>query len=481
MNKPQLRLELDSPVSPDRLWTELLHLAEERLGTNVVQSWLRPARALEFQDGVLTIGTPSASARDWIEKKYAQTLTGMLADLGSTATGVHLVVAPAARYEPRVTIQDTLAADRREPRARSHPQPPAKTSPARPGGFFAPTPLNDRYDFDHFVVGPSNRFAQAAAQAVVSRPGQAYNPLFIYGATGLGKTHLLQAIGHRMRQGKGAGGGPARVAYVSGETFTSHFVASLRESREDEFKRAYRTVDVWLVDDIQFVADKTSTREEFFHTFNELYLTNRQIVLASDRPPDDLRLMEDRLRSRLASGLMAEIGAPELETRMAIVEQRAQSENAELPAEVVLTIAQLVESNIRALEAALIRVLALASLNRSALTAEMASEALVSFIRGGRLARVTVQSVEKAVCQEFGIAEMSLSMARDQQTTRARRVAMYLMRELTRHSLSEIGDLFGGKTHSTVVYACQKLEREMKADRDLSSAVKTLCARLKTG
>src|SRR5207248_4100599 len=353
-------------------------------------------------------------------------------------------------------------------------QPPGR-SPSSPPPGFEPLPLNEKYTFGSFVVGGANRFAHAAASAVAANPGRTYNPLFLYGDTGLGKTHLLQAIGHQLHEQNPA----ARVAYLSGETFTSQFVASLRESRTDEFKLAYRGVDVWLVDDIQFIADKNSSREEFFHTFNDLYLTNRQIVLAADRPPQELRLMEERLRSRLGSGLMAEIAPPELETRMAILERRAEAEGASVPADVVLTIAGMVESNIRALEAALIRVLALASLNRCPLTAEMAARALEAVLRDGRLSGVSLQAIQRAVCQQFGIQEEALAAGRDQRTARARRVAMYLLRDLGRHSLAQIGDLFGGKTHSTVVYACQKLEHEMKQDAELSLAVKQLAARLK--
>jgi chromosomal replication initiator protein len=347
----------------------------------------------------------------------------------------------------------------------------------RPGpGIFAPLPLNERYAFDRYIVGPSNRFAEAAARSVAREPGKAYNPLFVYGGVGLGKTHLLQAIGHEILRERPR----ARIAYISGETFTTHFVQSLRQNREEEFKRWYRSVDIWLVDDIQFIADKTSTKEEFFHTFNELYLTNRQIVLASDRPPSELRLMEDRLRSRLESGLMAEVGLPELETRMAILEQRAAQEGVALPADVTLYIAGLIQSNIRVLEAALIRLLALASLNQSQVTVELARSALEAYVREGRASPISVQTIQKAVSERFGVPEETLlSPRRDRKTSLARQVAMYLMRELTRSSLVEVGELFGGKTHSTVVYACQKLELEMKTDLELAAAVQQLCARLK--
>jgi chromosomal replication initiator protein len=252
-------------------------------------------------------------------------------------------------------------------------------------------------------------------------------------------------------------------------------VTSLRERREEDFRRTYRGVDIWLVDDIQFIADKTSTKEEFFHTFNELYLTNRQIVLASDRPPRELRLMEDRLRTRLESGLMVEIAAPELETRVAILEKRAAMEGAEIPPEVLYQIARAVSTNIRVLEAALIRMLALASLYRSSITQELATRALAAFVQEGRMATINWIAVRQAVCDQFKVSEDDLiSPRRDRQTCLARQVAMYLMRELSRKSLAEIGELFGGKAHSTVLYACGKLEKEMKQDASLEAAIRGL-------
>jgi chromosomal replication initiator protein len=459
----QLQLEIDRPASGESVWNRVLRLLEGRLGREAVRTWLRPARPVTWEAGRLVLAASTRTARDWIERKYGEAIRAALEEIAGGPGRLEVVV-QAGEEKPSSAPRPTALLEQRPPGGT-----PAGSSP------FAPAPLNEKYTFENFVVGPSNRFAHAAATAVAARPGRAYNPLFLYGETGLGKTHLLQAVGHQLRKQNPT----ARVAYVSGETFTSQFVSSLREGRVDDFKLAYRSADVWLVDDIQFVADKNSSREEFFHTFNDLYLTNRQIVLAADRRPEELRLMEERLRSRLASGLMAEVVAPELETRMAILERRAAWENADLPPEVVLAIAGMIESNVRALEAALIRVLALASLNRSPLTAELAGQALASVVREGRLSGVSLQSVQRAVCERFGIADAALPSARDQQTARARRVAMYLLRELGRHSLTQIGDLFGGKTHSTVVYACQKLEQEMKQDRDLAAAVRELSAKLK--
>jgi chromosomal replication initiator protein len=459
----QLHIEEGDEVRP--LWEGAMTLAGHSLGREVVESWLREAEPLSLRDGVLTLGTSNGTARDWIDKKYGAAIAEAFREAHGHSVRVQVVVRPVGTESgPPVETRRVVSAA-----AARAPKPPPEA--------FAPIPLNGRYTFERFIVGGSNRFAEAAARAVAQNPGKAYNPLFIYGGVGLGKTHLLQAIGHEILRERPR----ASVAYISGETFTTHFVQSLRQSREEEFKRWYRGVDIWLVDDIQFIADKSSTKTEFFHTFNELYLTNRQIVLASDRPPAELHLMEDRLRTRLESGLMAEIGAPDLETRMAILEQRAAMEGVALPRDVTLYMAELVQSNIRVLEAALIRLLALASLTRCEVTIDLARSALETYIREGKASPVNASQIQKAVSERFGVAEDALiGPRRDRKTSLARQVAIYLTRELTRGSLTQVGELFGGKTHSTVLYSCQKLEQEMKADVELAAAVQELRGRLKT-
>jgi chromosomal replication initiator protein len=457
----QLLLEIDDSSGLRSLWVQVLDQAERQLGREAVESWLHDSRPVSLQGGTLLLAAPNAMARTWIEKKYVPTLARILREVRGEDVCVEVVVqkgetpAPAKSGRPSGT-----------------PAPAARPSvPA----IFAPLPLNEKLTFDRFVVGQSNRFAHAAACAVAESPGREYNPLFIYGGIGLGKTHLLQAVGHALL----ARNPRARVAYVSGETFTSHFITSLREHREEEFRRAYRGIDIWLLDDIQFIADKTSTKEEFFHTFNELYLTNRQIILASDRPPRELRLMEDRLRSRLEAGLMVEVGPPDLEMRMAILQQRAELEQAEVPPEALYHIAGAVTDNVRILEAALIRLLALASLTHSSITAELAARAVGAFVQDAARTSVSMIAVQQAVCAQFQISEGELTgTRRDRQTSLARQVAMYLMRELSRKSLVEIGQLFGGKAHSTVLYSCDKLEKEMKADPSLAAIVRTLRTQL---
>lgn len=448
------------------LWAAVLAEAETRLGREAVDGWLRDAVPVGMGEGHFAVAVPNGTARAWIERKYSSLLGDLLTAHAGEALSLAVTVRPPQRRAAK--------GEQRGTRGEAGPTPrPPRAAPV-PAGF-EPLPLNERFSFERYVVGKSNRFAHAAAGAVAGRPGKAYNPLFLYGGVGLGKTHLLQAVGNALLTRNPR----ARVAYVSGETFTSHFLTSLRERRQEDFRRAYRGVELWLVDDVQFIADKSSTREEFFHTFNELYLTNRPIVLAADRPPRELRLLDDRLRSRLESGLMAEIGPPDLETRVAILWQRAEREGVELPQEVLLALAGAVSGSVRLLEAALVRLLALASLQGCAITPELAARAAAAFVREGTAARVGMAAIQLAVCEQFRLAPEDLTGARrDRVLTLARQVAMYLAREIDRASLAEIGLAFGGKTHSTVHYSLARLSRQMQEDEALAGVVRELRARI---
>jgi chromosomal replication initiator protein len=465
----QLRLELDERTPAAEVWSRTLREAEGLIGQEAVETWLRPATVLSCEDGRLVLNAANATARTWIERKYAKALRLVLGELLGRTVEVEVVARPEARpAEPEREKAKEKESGKGKKRAALSPRPGASA-------LFAPIPLNEKYTFENYVVGHFNRFAHAAARTVADADGRGYNPLFIYGGVGLGKTHLLQAIGHALR----AREPHARVAYVQGETFTTHFITSIREHREEEFRRAYRSVDIWLVDDIQFIADKTSTKEEFFHTFNELYLTNRQIVLAGDRAPRELHLMDPRLRTRLESGLMVEISEPDLETRVAILQQRAAQEHADVPPEALFHIARTVTQNIRVLEAALIRLVALASINRCPITGDLAARALAAFVQETRQTPVNLLAIRTAVCEHFGIKEEDLtSPRRDRKICEARQVAMYLMRELSSRPLVEIGGMFGGKSHSTVLYACGKLDRELRANPALAEAVRSLRGQL---
>lgn len=372
--------------------------------------------------------------------------------------------------------------------------------------------LNPRYTFENFVVGHSNRLAHAGAYQVAQDPGVVYNPLFLYGPPGLGKTHLMHAIGNQLVQARGLDG--SRIAYVSGEAFTSSFITSLREHRTEEFRRKWRSIDLWLVDDIQFIASKEHTKEEFFHTFNTLYQMGKQIVISSDRSPRDLRMMDERLRSRFECGLIADIASPDLETRLAILHRKSEIERMRIPDEVLLYMARLVQSNIRTLEGALVKLIAYASLQNSPVTTELASTVLERYyihpgmgdsgeasegnsadvggqrgsgaqsipyggFTGGR--KITAEIVQRVVAKRFNLSTDSLTgKRRDKETAHARQIAMHLLRELTDLSLPGIGDVFGGRDHSTVAYACEKVKTQLDYDDSLRSLVEDLVLQLKS-
>jgi chromosomal replication initiator protein len=392
--------------------------------------------------------------------------------------------------------------------------------------------LNPRYTFDNFVVGQSNRLAHAGARAVAQGPGAVYNPLFVYGPPGLGKTHLMHAIGNEIARGQGMD--PSRVAYISGEAFTSNFIASLQNrNRAEEFRRKWRSVDLWLVDDIQFIAGKEQTKEEFFHTFNSLYQTGKQIVISSDRSPRELRMMDERLRSRFESGLIADIAPPDLETRLAILQRKADVERMRIPDDVLLYMAKLIQSNIRTLEGALVKLIAYASLQNSPVTTDLAASILeryfVSAGMGDMMANgadraasdslgginsgfrngmsgyetprprresgysgssgggfsgaargVTVEMIQRAVARRFGMDPEALTgQKRDRDIVNARQIAMHLMRELTEMSLPSIGQMFGGRDHKTVSHSCERVKSQLPFDDDLRSLVEDLTTQIR--
>jgi chromosomal replication initiator protein len=336
--------------------------------------------------------------------------------------------------------------------------------------------LNPKYTFETFVIGSSNRFAHAAAVAVSESPAKAYNPLFVYGGSGLGKTHLLHAIGHYA-----TGLGNARaVRYVSTEEFTNDFINSLRDDKTSAFQRRYRDVDILLIDDIQFLENRERTQEEFFHTFNTLHNTNKQIVITSDRSPKQLSTLEDRLRTRFEWGLLADIQPPDLETRIAILQKKAAQERLFAPAEVLEFIASRITNSIRELEGALIRVTAFASLNRAAIDLALAEEVLRDFIPDGSGPEITVDEIMGATSEYFGVSTDDLcGQSRSRVLVNARQVAMYLCRELTDLSLPRIGQAFGGRDHTTVMHADRKIRQQMAERRSLYNQIADLTNRIK--
>jgi chromosomal replication initiator protein len=467
-------LEFDLPPSSDQeVWAAALELARERAGQPTFESWLRDLQPLSWLDGALTVGAPSEFKRAWVEKKYSSLLAQCVEAAYGSPLSLTFVVSegPAPKKTPAAAGRSVFV-------PRSVPAAAPRMAAGVPDEvLFDTVPLNDRYTFDTFVVGACNRLAQAGAMASAQRPGSAFNPLFLYGGAGLGKTHLMHAVGHAAK----AGNPGCRVAYISGETFTTQYVTAIRERNMDDFRRRFRAADIWLVDDIQFIADKERTEEEFFHTFNALRDTGKQIVLSSDRAPKDLRL-DDRLRSRFEAGLIADIRPPELETRIAILQQKALEEGSAIPDDVLLYMADLIQSNIRVLEGALIKLLAYASITSSPITQQLAGDVLGSYFSRHKEEGkpVTAEDVKRLVADAFGVKVEEINgTSRTRPIVLARQVSMHLVRELTGASLPEIGRAFGGKDHSTVVHSCQKIRALLKNDLELAQRCAELMGQLK--
>lgn len=445
-------------VSPAELWTEALRRMEGQLNKPTLESFLRVMRPVGLQDDTFHFSVPNRFAKDWVEQRLTDTIRRALRVVIGRDVGVRVSVveAPPPAQGP--------AAPAQSPRTAA----PSSPAPSRvPEGIH----ISPKYTFETFVVGAGNRFAHAAAMAVAESPARAYNPLFIYGGVGLGKTHLLQAIGHRVLHGAGI----ARVAYVSSEKFTNELINSIRDDKTLEFRQRYRSVDVLLIDDIQFLAGKERTQEEFFHTFNTLHETNHQIIISSDRPPKEIPTLEDRLRSRFEWGLIADIQPPDLETRIAILSKKAESDGISVPGGVAEFIAQRIHTNIRELEGALVRVVAYASLTRSAISVELAADVLRDLLPPARARVVTIQSIQQAVAEFFGLrVEEMRAKRRTKGVAFPRQVAMYVAREITDASLPRVGEEFGGRDHTTVMHACQRVREALHRDAHLAASIKRL-------
>ena len=426
-----------------RLWDECAGILQAQVSEPVWLTSFEAARAVRLEGGVLTLAVPSFLAKERIEGRYLSLVRDALTEIGGAEIALALEIAPS-EPEPQWTVAPPTAA------------------PAHPGSHAPVHDINPRYTFDTFVIGPSNRFAHAAALAVAETPARKYNPLFIYGDAGLGKTHLLQAIGHYVRENYPT----YRVRYVTSEAFLNEFIDAVRTGTNDAFKRRYRDIDVLLVDDIQFIEGKKETQEEFFHTFNHLHQANRQIVLSSDRTPDAIGTLEDRLRSRFKMGLITDVQPPDLETRLAILRNKAEREATWVPPEVLEFIATNITENIRVLEGALIRVAAFASLTSEQLTIETASSVLGDLLTARQPRPITPTVILEATSKMFGIPiEEIIGKKRQRPLVTARQVAMYVFRDLTDLSYPAIAREFGGRDHTTVIHAVEKISAQMRTQR----------------
>ncbi len=451
----------------EALWAEAVERLQIELSTPSFETWVRLVSPVLFDDDMLTLAVPNEFTRNLIATRYQ----GVLHDALFQVSGRSI----------ECTLQVDTDLQKHAVRADEIAQQAANQMSTQAGSTALPSEyhnrLNPKYLFTSFVVGSSNRFAHAACQAVAEMPSRAYNPLFLYGGVGLGKTHLMHAIGHEVLEVTPN----IRVLYVSAETFTNEMINSIRDDRMVQFRHRYREIDILLIDDIQFVGGKERTQEEFFHTFEALHGARKQIVISSDRPPRDIPTLEERLRSRFEWGLISDIQPPDLETRIAILGKKAQLEGLSVSADVLQLIASRVDTNIRELEGALIRVVAYASIHLTPITVDLATEALKDVLPQARPRAITIRLIQEEVAKHY---EMRTDEFKAKKRTRAvafpRQVAMYLARELTDASLPKIGEEFGGRDHTTVIHACTKITQDRERDAQLAQTLDMLARRIRT-
>lgn len=436
------------------LWEKVLQILEKKLNKHSFETWLKSLKPLGCYENTIIIEVPNHFSRGWLSDRYAPLIKNVFKDILKQDIGVQfLLSSEISEFQPN-SIKRTSKSNFEE---------------------YSLTHLNPKYTFDTFVVGNSNRFAHAACLAVAESPAKAYNPLFIYGGVGLGKTHLMHAIGQLILEHSNK----IKVSYVTSEKFTNELINSIRDDKPVEFRNKYRNMDILLVDDIQFLAGKERTQEEFFHTFNTLYEANKQIIISSDRPPKEIPTLEDRLRSRFEWGLITDIQPPDLETRIAILRKKAQLENLSVPDDTVVYIANKIQSNIRELEGALIRVIAYASLNGEEINPEMAAEVLKDMIPPNKPRKATVELIQEIVADFYNMrADEFKAKKRTRAVAYPRQIAMYLTRELTDLSLPKIGEAFGGRDHTTVIHAYEKINSELHDDTVLQDTIKNLIGRI---
>jgi chromosomal replication initiator protein len=451
-----------SSLSPKGLWETARSQLRLQMAKGTYETWVRDTVCLSHEDGEYVIGVPNAYARDWLSMRLRPLIKRTLASLVGHAVDVTFVVQPAPVHD--------AAEDTPRPLLEAEPlvEAPMFESPALAGNG---ANLNPRYTFANFIVGSSNRMAHAVALSVSERPGAAYNPLFLYGGSGLGKTHLLQAVGHMVQ------GGGYRALYVTSDVFTTELISAIRTQTAEQFRAKYRTIDVLLIDDVHFIAGKEQTQEEFFHTFNALHTANRQIVLTSDRPPQAITLLEERLRSRFGWGMIADLQPPNLETRIAILQMKAATLGRQVSNDVLTLIAQRAHRNIRDLEGALTRVLAHAELLSRPLNTALVEDAL-AYLAPAQ-SRLSLDAILDTAADYFGVSADDLTgRSRTAKIAQQRQIVMYIMREETGASLPQIGAVLGKRDHTTIMHGCERVAGGIESDAELSRVVADLRARL---
>ncbi|GBE36345.1 chromosomal replication initiator protein DnaA [bacterium BMS3Bbin07] len=437
------------------IWDKCLKSIDDKVGGSVFELWFKPIKLKQIKDDYVVVEIPNRFYKEWIEENYSEIIQNAFRE----QTGQELTVKYkiAEKQDKEVKKFDARIDSRRRA--------------LRNKGVF----LNPKYTFEEFIAGPSNQFAHAAAMKVTEAPGRAYNPLFIYGGVGLGKTHLINAIGNRVIDSMPN----FRVLYVPSEQFTNEVVAAIRHDKMGELKDKYRNVDLLLLDDVQFIANKTQTQEEFFHTFNALYEQQKQIVISSDRSPRDISDITDRLKSRFTMGLIADIQLPSVETKMAILFKKAEYQRIQIPQDVAYWLAMKIKSNIRELEGCLIKLAAHSTLTGVPITLDMAKDVLKDFLHDDERP-LTVEIIQKAVADFYGIRFQELkTKKRTKEIALPRQIAMYISREHTDLSLNDIGKNFGGKDHSTVIYACRQIDKRKNADESFNRIIESLINKIK--
>ena len=444
-------------MSEKEIWDKVLEIAQERISNTSYQTFIKDTQlySLKNDEAIILVSLPFNAS--WLNQRYSEIMQAIIYDVIGYEVKPHFISEDELASYNNVNTQEV-----QEPQVQ-HSSIDDKT--------WGKEQFNMHNTFDTFVIGPGNRFPHAASLAVAEAPAEAYNPLFIYGGVGLGKTHLMHAIGHHVLSNKPN----AKVIYTSSEKFTNEFIKSIRDNETEAFREKYRKIDVLLIDDIQFIQNKEQTQEEFFHTFNELHQNNKQIVISSDRPPKEIAKLEDRLRSRFEWGLIVDITPPDYETRMAILQKKIEEENLDIPPEALNYIANQIQSNIRELEGALTRLLAYSKLQGKPITTELTAEALKEIIQSPKSKKITIQDIQKIVGQYYSVRIEDFSAKkRTKSIAYPRQIAMYLSRELTDFSLPKIGEEFGGRDHTTVIHAHEKIANDIKSYPTFKQEVENL-------
>ncbi|HDA7783304.1 TPA: chromosomal replication initiator protein DnaA [Staphylococcus aureus] len=446
-------------MSEKEIWEKVLEIAQEKLSAVSYSTFLKDTELYTIKDGEAIVLSSIPFNANWLNQQYAEIIQAILFDVVGYEVKPHFITTEElANYSNNETAT---------PKETTKPS----TETTEDNHVLAREQFNAHNTFDTFVIGPGNRFPHAASLAVAEAPAKAYNPLFIYGGVGLGKTHLMHAIGHHVLDNNP----DAKVIYTSSEKFTNEFIKSIRDNEGEAFRERYRNIDVLLIDDIQFIQNKVQTQEEFFYTFNELHQNNKQIVISSDRPPKEIAQLEDRLRSRFEWGLIVDITPPDYETRMAILQKKIEEEKLDIPPEALNYIANQIQSNIRELEGALTRLLAYSQLLGKPITTELTAEALKDIIQAPKSKKITIQDIQKIVGQYYNVRIEDFSAKkRTKSIAYPRQIAMYLSRELTDFSLPKIGEEFGGRDHTTVIHAHEKISKDLKEDPIFKQEVENL-------